>query len=221
MGRKLLSSLFGLALTIALLAAMLPAGLAAADDEGGNPVSVDVAKQVAVNQLNQLHLGMVVQKAVTAAEKQDGLISDTSSVAEVFTETKNGKDIYYIINLNPEGWVIVSADYVAYPIIGCSDTGSYSPENRPPNFDGWMENVKEEIYQAITENVTPLEEATEAWQALSAPTEEFLNEAAAESAASPPPSDVFPLLFGYTWSQGGNDYWLPWIPTYDKYCPYL
>ncbi|MBN2186376.1 MAG: Spi family protease inhibitor [Dehalococcoidia bacterium] len=159
-----------IALLVALLAAILPASFVAADDGEGNPVSPDVAKQVAANLLNTLNLHNTMQKGLELAEEPIEPKLDVSSLSEVFVETKNGKDVYYIINMNPEGWVIVSADYVAYPIIGCSDTGSYSPENHPPAFDSWMENVKEEIYQAITGEVTPLEEATEAWQVLNAPT---------------------------------------------------
>jgi hypothetical protein len=137
----------------------------------------------------------------------------------VFTVSKNSKDVYYIINFNPEGWVIVSADYAAYPIIGSSDTGSYSPENHPPAFDAWMENVKEEIYRAITEKLPPLEEATLAWQRLNTPTGTFSSKIASDFATQAIPGILVGPLIGSLWGQGGSPYLLPWIPGYDAYCP--
>jgi hypothetical protein len=198
---------FTIALLTALLAAILPGSFAAADDGEDNPVSLDVAMQVAVNQLNKLKLHKIMATKPLSEEEIRELRLETSSVSETFTITKEGKSIYYVINLNPEGWVIVSADYVAYPIIGCSDTGSYSEENHPPSFDAWMDNVKEEIYQAITQKVAPLEEATIAWQNLDVRTEDFSKELSGESGAvaeSIPGIIVAPLIKS-NWGQGGID----------------
>jgi len=211
MGRKVFSRIIVIALAIVLVALMMLTGFPAAADEGGNPVTIDVAKQVAVNQLNKLSL-----------HKTTGSSLDSSSVSEVFTVTKNGKDVYYIINLNPEGWVIVSADYVAYPIIGCSDTGSYSPEKQNPAFDAWMENVKEEIYYAIANRLTPFKKTTDAWQSLKPPTKEFLTHESIATGNLALASSVSPLLTTI-WGQGGLTQpfiWiLAWYVSEDLYCP--
>ena len=107
-----------LALSVVLAAGILP-GFAAAQDAGGNPVSLDVAKRVAVNHLNAIRANDVFSKAAIATEE---------SVNDVFTGTKEGKTVYYVVTLGPESWVIVSADYVAYPIIAYSDDPVAAPK---------------------------------------------------------------------------------------------
>ena len=207
MKRKAFWSVIPIVVAI-LLAGILPTVFAAADDGEGNPVSLDVAKQVAVNHLNSLDSMLANTVLASTSEAPSGTEAATeASITEIFTETVGDKNIYYVINLAPEGWVIVSADYVAYPIIAYSDEGSYSEEDHPPAFDEWMENVKEEIYDAITNELTPLEETVEAWSATA-------------SGAPLSASSVAPLMTT-TWSQGGkSSFLLPWFETYDYYCPW-
>ena len=92
----------------------------------GEPVSIQDAKRVAVNQL--LSTGWVVRDAAPAIE--------------VIPETEGERDIYYTINFQPEGWAIVSADDVAYPVIAYSASGRQVDEGVSPSFAAWMENVK-------------------------------------------------------------------------------
>lgn len=45
----------------------------------------------------------------------------------------NGQSGYYFVNLNPQGWVIVSADDVALSVIGYSHTGNIDMDLMPDN----------------------------------------------------------------------------------------
>jgi len=213
-------SVIAIALAVVLAGGILP-GFAAAEDEHGNPVPLDVAKQVAVNHLNSFNSMLANRVLAKTSEAAGGSEAATeASMTEIFTETVGEKNIYYVINLAPEGWVIVSADYVAYPIIAYSDEGSYSEENHPPAFDAWMENVKAEISSAIENDLSPLEEARDAWDRLNAPAAGFLAKAPAAVSAA---SSVSPLLTT-TWGQGGKEHFgsilsTPWYPKYDYYCP--
>ncbi|MBI9036876.1 MAG: C10 family peptidase [Bacteroidales bacterium] len=61
--------------------------------------------------------------------------------------TENVIPIYYIFNINQkDGFVIISADDDAYPVLGCSFTGEYFEGiEQPPNFLEWMNNYKDQI----------------------------------------------------------------------------
>ena len=66
------------------------------------PVSIENAKKIAVNQL--YHAPKLL--------KEKALSKDDIYVSKVFTFTKESKNVYYVINLSPEGWVIVASDDV-------------------------------------------------------------------------------------------------------------
>ena len=88
-----------------------------------------------------------------------------------------------------------------------SAKGAYAKNDHPPAFDTWMENVKDEIYDAIERGADPLPKAVKAWDLLDS----------GETAAS---TIVVDKLIQTTWSQGGKkDFLLPWFPSYDYYCP--
>lgn len=56
---------------------------------------------------------------------------------------------YYIINLAPQGWVILAADDVAAPVIGYSLSGSLEKENIPANMRYMMSEFEEKIRNVI------------------------------------------------------------------------
>ncbi len=61
---------------------------------------------------------------------------------------------YYIFNVGDNnGFVIVSGDDIATPILGYSNSGSYDSNNLPPNFKYWMDYLKSGIGYAINENL--------------------------------------------------------------------
>ena len=56
---------------------------------------------------------------------------------------------YYLINLAPQGWVILSADDVATPVLGYSFSGSLEEENFPANMRYVMSVFEEKIKEVI------------------------------------------------------------------------
>ena len=56
---------------------------------------------------------------------------------------------YYLINLAPQGWVILSADDVATPVLGYSFSGSLEEENFPANMRYVMSEFEEKIKEVI------------------------------------------------------------------------
>ena len=149
----------------------------AASSAWARPVTLDTARRVAVNWL---------------IEKR-GLMAMPKSLAPAHTETVQGRNIYYVINFPSGGWLILSADDVAYPVIAYSRKGSYLPTNHPVQFDGWMNAVKNEIRGAIAKSLQALPKAKTAWTRLDTEPAEFLPRV--ESAGTPP-------LIRTTWNQG-------------------
>jgi len=76
------------------------------------------------------------EMVVTGWLKADAKPLDTDLGREVVTvETFTddyGEPVYYIVYLNPSGFVIVSADDLVEPIIGFADDGAYDPSLENP-----------------------------------------------------------------------------------------
>lgn len=58
----------------------------------------------------------------------------------------------YVFNSGDEGYMIISADDVAAPLLGYSDSGSFDPDNMPDNMRWWLERYKSQIETAISNN---------------------------------------------------------------------
>jgi len=94
------------------------------------PVTVDVARIVAQNWMAQ-------QTRVS-----------TSASLQPSTFATGPPPPYYIFITDSSGWVIVSGDDVAYPVIGYSTHGNANPQHQPPAFIEWMEQVEKQIKSA-------------------------------------------------------------------------
>jgi len=85
---------------------------------------------------------------------------------------------------NDEGFIIISADDVAVPVLGYSENGSYDDSN--PNFSYWMECLSQEIASAIENNTPQSAEIKAKWDA-------YLNDNATSLRASTA-AGVSPLI---------------------------
>lgn len=146
------------------------------------PISENLAKQVAQN------LGLL----------QRGKISQLTLVSE---EVASGGSLYYIYNIeNGDGFVIVSGDDAAMPILGYSNQKDFVKENQSPSFLKWMEWYKYQLREIRVLNL-------KADSTISAQWDLYLD---------PPPSQPVinaaagPLLTT-TWNQA---------PYYNALCPY-
>ncbi|MFZ4398529.1 MAG: LamG-like jellyroll fold domain-containing protein [Bacteroidales bacterium] len=117
--------------------------------------------------------------------------------SEIFVISEDNDTLYYVFNIHQsKGFVILSADKRAYPIIGYSLKGSYSEENQPPAFKSWMLNRKNEIAFIKKNHLAEDYSITQKWNNLSNP--QLTN------------SIIVNPLIQTQWGQGCN---------YNLYCP--
>ena len=126
-------------------------------------ISPAVARQVAEtqvrshnqlrnNQLPELNLVYVKATNTTAAEALAKTSVDTPVDA-----------IYYVFNMEEQGFIIVSGDDTAIPVLGYSETGVYDPDNLPPNFVYYLDCLANEIKYAIDNNLPQSEKTKALW----------------------------------------------------------
>ncbi len=128
---------------------------------------------------------------------------DSAAIRPIFTEKVNQNNIYHVMNLSPEGWVIVAGDDIAHPIIAFSYNGQYSTtQDQPVQFRDWMEVVKLNIRRGL-ESVTPaIQQISPRWAELSVPLDESTTPLLEYAVMGP--------LLTTQWNQG---------TYYNEFCP--
>ncbi len=144
-----------------------------------NPVNIVKAEQVAGNWIKGS------QRNVT--------IFETKPII------KNGKTLWYFISLKPQGFILISADDAAYPILGYSYEHNFDYPIQSPEVKFWIEHYEKQLYDIIQNRLdnTP---TIKFWQSLENGDLSFTKTE----------RDVAPLL-QTLWNQG---------QYYNEQCPY-
>ena len=106
---------------------------------------------------------------------------------------------FYIFNTG-DGFVIVSADDIAVPILGYSDAGNFDPQNIPVNMYEWLQGYENDINRGISNGVPASAEIVTNWTKLSR-----------GQGISPKRSRSVEALVQTRWNQGS---------PYNNLCPY-
>jgi hypothetical protein len=147
-------------------------------------VSLDNAKNVAVAAFNE-------RKPANRG------IVDVNEIKTEIVKQNNGVPVYYIFNFVGDAFVIVSADYRIYPILGYSFESAHNPQNSPDCMDWLMGEYSQQIYDVVSQNMGfKNTEVIELW-------EKYENASLQKSNPAPLPSlmSTTPLTTT-TWSQG-------------------
>jgi hypothetical protein len=122
------------------------------------PVNINTAKAIA-----ERHLATISKSSLKSTASKGKNFQFTSVKATV----ENNDTLYYILNdtIN-KGFIIVSADKRAWPILAYSTEGSLNEKKQPDAFVAWMEKRKKEIESIKLNNLQPDSATTASWQNL-------------------------------------------------------
>lgn len=169
-------------INILTFAVLLGAGLVQA-----SPVSVSGARKVAENFYSIKYSGVKVNSTLAYTE------TDATAVP-----------VFYVFNVNNnKGFVIVTAEDAAHPIIGYSDEGSFVVPTNNNNVQFWLQNRKNEVIAMRAQHITATADINDEW------TSYTLNTKRAIHNVSTTRDSVMPLCHSL-WDQS---------PYYNAYCP--
>ncbi|MCX6272380.1 MAG: C10 family peptidase [Bacteroidetes bacterium] len=123
-------------------------------------------------------------------------------VSAGFTREEQGQPVYYVFNMNGEGFVIVSADDVVRPVIGYSFESTYSTENQPVQFTEWMDNARGQVVYHRQHKSAATDKIAAEWNRLMMNDPEQLHPLKSSKTGTP--------LLITTWDQGAH---------YNDLCP--
>jgi len=90
---------------------------------------------------------------------------DDIVVEQIVPVQKNETTVYYVIDINPQGWLLISANKNSIPIPAYSLSSNYSHTKQPPQFTAWVKQYADQIENAIIEKLANEEAALE-WERL-------------------------------------------------------
>jgi len=123
-------------------------------------VDVKTAETVALNYLGSSGVRTMSAPKLTLVHTE----TKSSKAINPFSLGTNSDDVatFYVFSKGDnQGFIIISADDVAIPVLGNSGKGNYDIENLPPNFAYWMESLSQEITFAL-DNQLPQDSKTQA-----------------------------------------------------------
>ncbi|MDZ7740640.1 MAG: C10 family peptidase [Bacteroidota bacterium] len=134
-------------------------------------------------------------------QKFQAVAYEDIQVLETFTEYESGEAVLYIYNMAKEGYVILAAHASTRPVLGFSFTGSFDPLNLPPQMQGYLHHIKQQLFENYVNDVQASPEELQEWDRLKSKNEDHLQVFSGRS--------IEPMLFT-TWDQG---------TYYNEMCP--
>lgn len=120
-------------------------------------VSVDRALQVATN----------FSRQIPGSQLRSGQSLELAYAAKPTLRAASPEAYYYVFNRGDKnGYILVSAEDRAYPILGYSDSGDFCYDSIPDNMKWWLQQYADQIQYAYTNGVEPEKEVEEQWDAL-------------------------------------------------------
>ena len=84
-------------------------------------------------------------------------------VSNIDVVSELGSELIYIVNVNPVGFILISADDRLYPLLGYSYESNFTNQNFPSQFEALFNSYKDQISSAILENIQRDQYIEEVW----------------------------------------------------------
>ncbi len=122
-----------------------------------NPVDTNTAMTVARRFL-QSQTDMQLQKSNPTLQL----------VYQAVSHRKNADPLtyFYVYNIEPKGYIIVSGNDNVIPVLGYSDESTFNPEQIPANMSSFLSECKREIACIVDNNIEASEETQMKWNDL-------------------------------------------------------
>lgn len=112
----------------------------------------------------------------TIIERFHNLNTDniTYLVDASYIEKFNNTEVFYVFNLKPKGFIIISADKSCEPLLAFSNESSCTKQDRHPAASQWLEMYSKQIENNILNNSIATSETKVKWQQLLVSSDKFI-----------------------------------------------
>jgi len=104
------------------------------------------------------------QDAERAAQKYLASLPDAPSRVKTAPDMELVvNDLYYVFTIDTSGFVIISGDDTAWPVLGYSFDGGFDPVRMPINLRKWLDEYKSQIRFAVENQLEAAPEVRDQW----------------------------------------------------------
>ena len=104
--------------------------------------------------LNAINASARIDEVLQIANNFIEVKEKNVSINNYILDTQNEIDNFYIFNLNPTGYIIVSAQKNIIPIIAFSFEDSFDLNDLAPQLYQIIDDYRENIYQTVSNNIS-------------------------------------------------------------------
>jgi len=90
----------------------------------------------------------------------------TPEVGDITPIEDDKQVVYFQINMNPDGWIMVSATDAAQPILAYSPTGQIDLQNMPANAAAWLSQYQKALNEIIQNDLPGTLDILQKWEEL-------------------------------------------------------
>jgi len=119
-----------------------------------NIVSEPIAKKAAINFFKSVYFN------------KTGNTIDNLSIANSYSISSNNEVVYYIFNFKNYGYVQISADDAAYPILAFDFYNQINTEIKAENYQNWVQNYIDQIDFIREQHISATNKISDLWQSL-------------------------------------------------------
>ena len=129
-----------------------------------NPIDTARAKTIAAN-----FYSTVAQQPLRGT--QPAIVYQATCTATPAARNAHAQEVacFYVMNMGSEGYVIVSADDCALPVLAYSTEGAFNPDAVPAGLHDMLEGYRNEIGTAISQHHQATAEVVAQWAAIDQP----------------------------------------------------
>ncbi|HOZ30302.1 MAG TPA: C10 family peptidase [Bacteroidales bacterium] len=130
--------------------------------------SVAFAQYCDISQAEKIALNIITEKF----ESKDQIQTEFR-IKNTHTEVYNNTEVFHVFNLEPQGFVIVSADQSVYPVLAFSDKSEIIQGEINPSALFWLNNYAQQIEYNIKNKIQGNPETENHWLRLSEEPDKF------------------------------------------------
>lgn len=144
----------------------------------GGGISETEARNIAVNWLNS----------------KSNIHFSENNIQTVSSKTSGDTLLLYIVSMQPQGWVMISATDKVEPILGYSVNSTINQRELPVQMKDWIDGIQRQIIHSFSSDYFPDSEIQQKWARVKSPEESNTYLKSAQVSVGP--------LLSSTWDQG-------------------
>lgn len=133
-------------------------------------ISTASAQYCDISQAEKIALNIITEKFENADKTQTEF-----KIKNTYTEVYNNTEVFHVFNLEPQGFIVISADQRAFPVLAFSNQSEIIIGEINPSTLFWLNSYAKQIDYNIKNNIMASQNTKQNWERLLKNPDEFIS----------------------------------------------